>query len=442
MPRSLVLFFYNILLPVFFVVAFPAWLLKMWKRGGCGTGLLERFAKFRVAASEEPKGVVYVHAVSVGEVLIAMKLIGTWLEKHPEEKFVLAATTSTGHAVAREKAPRSVRVIYSPLDFGWIVRAVFRRFRPQQVVLIEAEAWPNLLYVAHRQGIPVSMVNARLSRRSEARFRKFAALVHPLFKMIDLVCVQDDGDARRFESLGIGAEKIHTTGSIKFDPSGGPLPRRRDGFQAMLDDFAGPRPGRRPVVLAASTHAGEEKLLGQALLAADGEPRPLWVVVPRHAERRAAVAADLQAVGFEVVLRSDYHPPRDPASACLVIDSTGELRDWTAHADLVLIGKSWLGEGGQNPAEAITAGVPVFCGPNMGNFEPLVSMLKEAGGIRVLASADGLGRSVNELLQDPTMAAEMSQQAKIVLAHHNNAVEKTIKLLYLNASVSKPNMQK
>ena len=388
MARPLVLFIYNILLPVFFIVAFPAWLLKMWKRGGYGTGLSERFARFSIPASDEPKNAVYVHAVSVGEVLIALKLIEAWLVTHPEEKFVLAATTSTGHAVAREKSPERVRVIYSPLDFGFILRAVFRRFSPQHIVLIESEAWPNLLNTARRQNIKVSMVNARLSKRSEARFLKFSALVTPLFNMNDRVCVQNEGDAKRFENLGISSEKIIVTGSIKFDLSGGAMPQKRDSFQAMLDDFG----AARPVVLFASTHAGEERLLGEACRTSETDH--LYVVVPRHAERRAEVTADLKAAGFEVILRSDYHPPKTPETACLVIDTTGELRDWTAHADLVVIGKSWLGEGGQNPAEAIAAGIPVVCGPNMGNFEPLVSMLKEAGGIKILPSASELGAVV------------------------------------------------
>jgi len=434
MSRPLVLFLYNILLPVFFIVAFPAWLLKMWKRGGYGTGLSERFARFNTPASDEPKNGVYVHAVSVGEVLIALKLIEAWLVTHPEENFVLAATTSTGHAVAREKSPERVRVIYSPLDFGFIVRAVFRRFCPQQIVLIEAEAWPNLLNIARRHKIHVSMVNARLSKRSEARFQNFAALVTPLFSMIDRVCVQNEGDAKRFENLGIGSEKIVVTGSIKFDPSGGALPQKRDSFQTMLDDFG----TARPVVLSASTHAGEEVLIGEACRASETDL--LYVVVPRHAERRAEVSTDLKAAGFEVILRSDYHPPKTPKKACLVIDTTGELRDWTAHADLVVIGKSWLGEGGQNPAEAIAAGIPVICGPNMGNFEPLVSRLKEAGGIKMLPSACELGSVIHELMNEPVKVSEMSERAKIVLANHENAVEKTIELLHLNASVRMRNV--
>ncbi len=439
MSRSLVLIIYNLLLPVFFIVAFPAWLLKMWRRGGYGTGLSERFGHFSIDPSSEPRDVIYIHAVSVGEVFIALKLISQWMEQEPDLKVVLAATTSTGHAVARENAPAAVRVIYSPLDFGCILRGVMRRFEPRQLVLIEAEVWPNLVNTARRMGIPVAMVNARLSRRSEKRFMKYRAWVQPWFAMVDLVCVQHEGDARRFENLGIPRSKIHVTGSIKFDPSGGKAPCKRPEFQTLLDDFAPHTGGARQVVLIASSHAGEEKLIGQSLLESGSEA--LLVVVPRHAERRAEVVADLEASGFEVVLRSQYQPPEDAAKACLVIDATGELCDWTAHADLVLIGKSWLAQGGQNPAEAIMAGVPVITGPHMGNFEPLASMLRDANAITTMVNPSGLARVIKDLLGDRGRARDMAQRALGVLAGHEKAVQKTIELLHMNASVSRGNMQ-
>ncbi|MGB2351311.1 MAG: 3-deoxy-D-manno-octulosonic acid transferase [Akkermansiaceae bacterium] len=440
MSRSLVLIIYNLLLPVFFIVAFPAWLLKMWRRGGYGSGLLERFGKFSTESSSEPRDVVYLHAVSVGEVFIALKLINQWSQKEPDLKFVLAATTSTGHAVARENAPDAVRVIYSPLDFGWIVRSVMRRFGPRQLVLIEAEVWPNLVNMVRRMGIPLAMVNARLSRRSEKRFMKYRAWVQPWFEMLDLVCVQDEGDAKRFEALGIPAANIHVTGSIKFDPAGGKAPSRRAEFQTILDDFAHDAGVARPVVLIASSHAGEEKLIADALLKSGSDA--LLVVVPRHAERRSEVVAELESSGFEVVLRSQYHAPRDDSKACLVIDVTGELCDWTAHADIVVIGKSWLAQGGQNPAEAIMAGVPVITGPHMGNFEPLVTALHDAEAITMLSDPAGLASSIKEMLEHPELAGEMSRRALDVLTSHKKAVQKTIQLLDMNASVSQGNMQK
>ena len=165
------------------------------------------------------------------------------------------------------------------------------------------------------------------------------------------------------------------------------------------------------------------------------------MVVPRHAERRAEVVADLESSGFEVVLSSQYQAPENAANACLLVDTTGELCDWTAHADVVVIGKSWLAQGGQNPAEAIAAGVAVITGPHMGNFEPLVTMLRDAGGITMLSSTKELGKALQDVLADPEHADQVCQRAKSVLANHLNAVQKTIELLDMNASVSRGNMQ-
>ena len=439
MSRSLVLLIYNLLLPVFFILAFPAWLLKMWKRGGYGTGLMERFGSFKVEASMEHRDGIYIHAVSVGEVFIAIKLIKQWLKVDPSLQVVLAATTSTGHEVARQNVPTGVRVIYSPLDFNAVVVAVLSRFQPRQIVLIEAEVWPNFVNTARQMKIPVAMINARLSKRSELRFKKFAAFVEPLFEMVSMVCVQNQEDAERFAGLGINQSQIHVTGSVKFDPSGGAAPQKREALQAMLADFSMGDESDRQVVLIASSHDGEEKLLANAVQSSLADA--LLVIVPRHAERRAQVVADLESSGFEVVLSSQYHAPIDLAKACLVVDTTGELCDWTAHADVVVIGKSWLAQGGQNPAEAIIAEVPVITGPHMGNFEPLVTRLREAEGIMELSSADELGHAVKDLLADREQVRRICQRAKKVLAEHENAVQQTIELLNMNASVSRGNVQ-
>ncbi|MGB0991060.1 MAG: 3-deoxy-D-manno-octulosonic acid transferase [Akkermansiaceae bacterium] len=418
---------YNLALPLLFLVAFPAWLIKMWKRGGYGTGLLERLAIFKGPASDRSKGGIYVHAVSVGETLIATKLLDALLEHSPNEKIILAATTATGHEVARKwAAPNNqVTVIYSPVDFPWVVRKTFKRFSPRQIVLIESEVWPNMLRVAKRMDMAIVMANARLSARSERRFLKLSAVVRPLYNMIDHVCVQSEIDAARFRNLGVLEEKIHLTGSIKFDPQNGTQPQKREEFQDIINDFG----VSRPIILTASTHAGEEALIGKQIR--ESLPNALAVIVPRHAERRGEVVADLQSCGYTPILRTAYNTPSHPQDACLVIDTTGELRDWTAHADVVIIGKSWLGEGGQNPAEAIMAGVPLVCGPNMQNFEPLMTELRNAKGVKMLDSAGALPAALSELVGNTTLTKQITDSAKEVLASHSEAVEKTLQLLDL-----------
>ena len=421
MPFRLVLGLYRLLLPVFFLFVLPGWILRMGRRGGFGSGLRERFSIYPRPEEEEPCGAVHIHSVSVGETLLALKLIRAWQARVPGKRFVLATGTATGHAVAKEAALDEVRVTYAPVDFPICVNRYMKRFEPARLVLVEGEAWPHLLLACRKRGIPVALLNARLSPRSERRYRKVASIVRPVFGILDAVAAQEEADVPRWEALGVARGKITVTGSSKFDPVAAVMPAQRAAFAAMLANFG----TGRPVVLAASTHAGEEAWVGNAIRGTTA----LYAVVPRHAERRAEVRAELEAADFEVIQRSILHPPSDPARACFMIDSTGELRDWTAHADLVVIGKSILGKGGQNPAEAILARKPLLFGPHMENFEPLATSLVNAGGALRFENAEALKRHVVELLGDPDRRERMSDAATRVLASHTGATQRMIDLL-------------
>jgi 3-deoxy-D-manno-octulosonic-acid transferase len=421
MRFHLALILYRLLLPLLFIVAFPGWILKMIRRGGFGTRLGERAAIYTTPLDHEPCGAIHVHAISVGEALIALKLLREWQRVDPDQKFVLAVGTATGHAVATEAGLENLRITYSPLDFPGMVRRYLNRFEPSQIVLIEGEIWPGMLRACRSRNIPVRLVNARLSPRSARRYRKFKNWLAPLFGQLDLAALQENGDAAIWQDLGVSPEKIHVTGSIKFDPGSGPVPALRPDFQNLLDAF-----GARPVVLVASTHIGEEAWIAEAIRAA--APHALIAIVPRHAERRAEVKADLEKSGFDVILRSAFQPPKNPATACFVIDSTGELRDWTAHADAVIIGKSFLAIGGQNPAEAILAHKPVIFGPHMENFEPLVSRLIAAEGCLRTPDQAELSAAVRQSL-DPVIAKQLTFAAFSVLNHHQGATSRVVSLL-------------
>ena len=418
------LWIYRLLLPLLFLAAFPGWIVKMLRRGGFGTALGERLAIYGTDSDFEPCGAVHVHAVSVGESLLALKLIREWKAAEPDRRFVLATGTATGHAVATAAAVDGLRVTYAPLDFRWMVRRYFGRFEPSQVVLIEGEAWPHLLMECRKRSIPISLVNARMSPRSARRYRKAAGWIRPLFGMLDAVAVQEAEDVSIWKDLGVAEENIHLTGSLKFDPGGGEMPAKRAEFSDLLEHFG----KGRPVVLAASTHAGEDAWIAEAIR--DAAPEALPVIVPRHAERRGEVRAELEAGGFEVVARSAFHDPvrSVDGSVVFLIDSTGELKDWTAHADVVIIGKSFFAEGGQNPAEAILAGKPVICGPHMENFEPLASRLAKEKGCLVAGDAKGLRDAIRAALE-PAKAAELTDRASRLLGPHHGATERTIQLL-------------
>lgn len=430
-----VMLLYRLLLPVLLVAAFPGWIVKMLRRGGFRTRLGERAAIYRKDAGDEPPGAVHLHAVSVGEALLAIKMIRVWSAREPGRRFVLATGTATGHAVAADAALPGVRVTYSPLDMTSMVRRYLDRFRPSRIVLIEAEVWPHLLIECRKRGIPVSLANARMSPRSARRYRRFARNLRPLFSMLDAVAVQEADDAEIWQELGVEPSRIHHTGSMKFDPGSAIMPEMRAEFQEILDAFG----KGRPVILAASTHAGEDAWIASAV--ADAVPHALPVVVPRHAERRAEVRGELERAGFHVVMRSAGVPSAPVVAAgegraVLLVDSTGELRDWTAHADAVIIGKSILANGGQNPAEAILAGKPVVFGPHMENFQPLASHLAAAGACLQADDMAGLQAAIRSTL-DPENAAAMTRQASGILARHNGATDRMVVLFSMPGNPEK-----
>lgn len=407
---------YQILLPLYLLAALPAWLVKMVRRGGLGSGLVERAGIYREDLEFEPCGAIHVHAVSVGETMLALKLISAWQKRDPEVDFVLAVGTSTGHAVARDMAPCGVRVVYQPIDLRFAIQRYLKRFEPAQLVLIEGEMWPNLMANCTRCQIPIHLVNARMSPRSRRRYQRFARWVRPVFSQLTAVAVQDPADEAIWQQFGV--ERVVTTGSLKFDSAQHAPPRQRDAFAAILELCR----SNRPVVLAASTHRGEEVAMAEAIREIGGLP----VIAPRHAERRREVARELSAAGFEVILRSQAAPPADAERACLLVDTTGELRDWTAHADVVVMGKSFASIGGQNPAEAVEARVPVVFGPHMENFEPLASQLVGHGGAVRVEGFHALPQALRFAMDSSKLLVVPASE---VLDWHAGASERMLDLL-------------
>jgi 3-deoxy-D-manno-octulosonic-acid transferase len=255
------------------------------------------------------------------------------------------------------------------------------------------------------------------------RFNRFASLLRPFFSKLACVCIQENEHRSIWEKLGITPEKIHLTGSIKFDPQSATPPQQRADFREMLDSFG----KGRPVILAASTFPGEEVLIASAIREAD--PNALPVIVPRHAERRLEVFQTLNQAGFQVTLRSAFETPLQPDHAVFVIDTTGELATWTAHANVVIIGKSFLSTGGQNPAEAILANKPLILGPHMENFQPLVRHLHAENGAILACDRKEISLAILRML-DPALAEKLARRATEVLAIHNGATQRHLKVLH------------
>ena len=435
--RSLSLTLYNALLPLGLLFMAPAALLKLRRRGGRWSDFGQRFGRWnaeRLGAirSLPREGLIWMHAVSVGEVGVATKLMAELLRQRPDQGIVLTTTTPTGYRLAFEweqAHPQRVVALYSPLDLPWVARRVLKELRPAQIVLVEAEVWPNIVSQALDAAIPVTLVNARLSARSERRFRKFSTLIAPVFGMLSRVCVQDQEDVGRWAGLGVARDRITLTGSIKYDPQGAePSPSKVEKLRLVLQrvGLAG-----RPLILAASTHAGEERELARVYQQLSAHHPDLGLlVVPRHYERGPQVLAELQELGLRPVLRSSMGDDGGLSTTnVLIIDSTGELKAWQEHATIVVIGKSFLAEGGQNPAEAVMAGKPVLFGPHMENFLPLVKLLLEAQGAWQLPGLEDLGKALNDLLRNPGRGQQMAQRGRQALMRHQEATLKTASLL-------------
>lgn len=370
---------------------------------------------------------LWLHGVSVGEVNLLGVLLNQIESRWPDIECVISTTTRTGYELALKKyTPRCV--FYCPLDFTWATRRALRRIRPQALLLAELELWPNLLAEARRQGVRTMIVNGRLSERSARGYGRVRRLMRGTLGNLDRIGAQTEEYARRFSSLGARSEQLLVTGSLKFEG----VETNRDNRQTReLRQLAGLRPDDI-VFLAGSTSAPEEELALNAFqqLAPDW-PKLKWVVVPRHPERFAEVAALLDRAGLAWQRRSelDAQHSADPSTRVLLVDTVGELRAWWGVADIGFVGGSFGARGGQSMIEPAAYGVAVAFGPRTHNFREVVEMLLAEHAGRVVHSNTELTQFVRECLMAPQDAREMGQRAQRLIQRQAGAAETTMRAL-------------
>jgi 3-deoxy-D-manno-octulosonic-acid transferase len=421
-------FLYNLLWPLGLLFFLPGYLVKMFRRGNYRHKFGQRFGIYDVDLRARLSGQksTWLHAVSVGEVMIALKLAKAIRALGADARFVLTTTTTTGFAFASKSAPSWIEVLYTPLDFWPIMRRAFATIRPAKIVLVEAEVWPNLAAEARRRRIPLALVNARLSPRSEKRFRRFRFFVTPTFRLLDLVCVPEPQDVDRWAAIGVLPDRVQVVGSVKYDPEDINVDPTRP--ERVLRELGIDR--SRPVILGGSTHAGEEEILAEAFLRWRQEfPSIFLIIAPRHVERALEIQLQLERRGLRVTLRSRSAPTRDASPDCMILDTTGELHDWYGVADAVFVGKSLTAHGGQNPVEAIAAGKPIVFGPHMENFAMLARSLVVQRGVIEVTSAPELQGAVADLLRDSSLRETLVQNARVVLSGHRGATSRTAALI-------------
>jgi 3-deoxy-D-manno-octulosonic-acid transferase len=423
-------FIYNLLWPIGLLFFLPGYFAKMIRRGGYRDkfgqrlGIYDRELRDRLSKQRS----TWLHAVSVGEVNVALKLANAMRVLEPHLHCILTTTTTTGFALARKNAPPWMEVIYTPLDYWPIMRRAFSVIRPARIVLVEAEVWPNLTAAAHARRIPLALVNARLSLRSERRYGRFRFFVAPTFRLLDLVCVPERQDIERWAALGVARNRIHVTGSIKFD---------RDVQAEIQSVSASPRqvlPASDSdsfVLFGGSTHRGEEEILARVFLQLRQQfPALRLFIAPRHVERLTEIRAQLGALPLRVVLASEALAGGAADADCLLLDTTGELQRWYDIATVVFIGKSLTAHGGQNPVEPIFAGKPVVFGQHMENFATLAKTLVSNNGAIQVGDTESLYRAVAELLRDGDARKRLVQNAHTALSEHQGATARAAALIH------------
>jgi 3-deoxy-D-manno-octulosonic-acid transferase len=429
MGSTVIRFIYNLFWPLGLLIFLPGYIAKMIRRGGYREKFGQRVGIYDVEVRSRLSNQrsTWLHAVSVGEVNIALKLANTLRAIEPDLHCVLTTTTTTGFALARKTAPAWIEVMYTPLDYWPIMLRAFSVIRPTRIVLVEAEVWPNLVAAAHVRRIPLALVNARLSRRSERRYRRFRFFIAPTFRLLDLVCVPEPHDIERWTALGVARNRIHVTGSIKFDSD---VQTQSISVAAPLWD-ASDETTERLVLFGGSTHRGEEEILARVFLRLREQfPSLRLFIAPRHVERLQEITAELCALPLRVKLTSETVTRGAADAECMLLDTTGELQRWYGIATVVFIGKSLTAHGGQNPVEPILAGKPVVFGPHMENFATLAEALVSNSAAVQVNDTESLVRTVAELLRDNEARERLVQNAHAALSEHKGATARAAMLVH------------
>ncbi|MBI5752552.1 MAG: lipid IV(A) 3-deoxy-D-manno-octulosonic acid transferase [Hydrogenophilales bacterium] len=371
----------------------------------------ERFG-FYCTATTHP--MIWIHAVSVGETRAATPLIDALQARYPTHRILLTCMTPTGRAAGNQLYGARVTQVYLPYDYPGAVRRFLTCFQPSFGLLMETELWPNLIAACKTRGVPLALINARLSEKSARGYAHFGSLISAALENLPLICAQSAADAERLQQLG--ATNVSITGNLKFDVA----PPTDIAEQAKhLRELLG---NERRVLLAASTREGEEALLLDAFSA---QSNFLLVIVPRHPQRFDDVAALLAALNIPYQRRSENAPIRAETRVVLG-DSMGEMFTYYGAADVAIIGGSLLPYGGQNLIEACALGVPVIIGPHTYNFTQVAQDAIAAGAALRVVDASAAMAQAQRLLEDTKAEKQMSNAAREFAAAHRGAVEKTI----------------
>jgi 3-deoxy-D-manno-octulosonic-acid transferase len=422
---------YSSLLLAVLVVGAPYWLVRMATSGRYRAGLRGRlgFVPVELRAAVGGQRVIWVHAVSVGEVMAATQLIRELKAALPGWVVAVSTTTETGQRLAKDRLAGSP-VFYLPLDFKFAVRRYLRVLQPKMLVLMESELWPRLIEECAKGSVPVAVVNARVSDRSFPRYMRLRRLWRPFFEMISLFLAQSKETAERLVKIGAPMERVKVTGNLKYDV--------RVGTESALTKMLREKlPVGARVVVCGSTLEGEEKILLEAwpaLLAK--EPNAVLVLAPRHPDRFSAVAGMVSANNFRLVRASEFREENVgklttlavDAGSIFLLDTIGDLASMYGLGSVAFVGGSLVSAGGHNPLEPAQFGVPVVMGPSFQNFRNIVQTMLDANALRIVSAMD-VGAELTMLLQSAEDATALGERGRAVFEAQAGATARTVQLL-------------
>lgn len=374
---------------------------------------------------------IWLHAISVGEILSAIPLAQSIKSRFPDYPLVVSASTHTGFEIAKKRLAKTCdAIVLFPYDFVWSVKRIIKGIDPAIFILFESDIWPNFLFEIRKRGTPALFVNGRISPRSFKRYKKISFFMEWVFSNLSWLCLQTQKDADRFAEIGAPRKRIEVTGNIKFDL---PLETMPDAERMRLRESLGIAKNSK-IFLAGSTHTGEEELLAHPLKELKQRfPDLVTLIVPRHPDRAESIKRLLADADLPSTLKTALKPRPGGAHGIppevIIVDTLGELRRLYAIADTVFVGGSLIKHGGHNPIEPAMFKKPILFGPHMHNFEWIANTLVQAQGAIMVEDANHLLKAATTILSDPTAAKTVGDQAYKVLQENRGAVEKTLKVI-------------
>lgn len=416
---------YSGLLLAVLVAGAPYWIVRMATSGRYRAGLAGRLGRVpdELRAAVAGRDVIWLHAVSVGEVMAATQLIRELRAALPGWVIAVSTTTATGQRLARERLPESP-VFYLPLDFAFVIRRYLRVLHPKTLVLMESELWPNLIDQCARGGIPIAVVNARISDRSLPRYLWLRRLWRPLLAKISLYLAQSQENADRLLRIGAPADRVMVAGNLKYDVRAAAANDLTESLRANL-------PTDAPVIVCGSTLEGEERMLLDAWpTVLEAEPRAVMVLAPRHPDRFASVANLIAERGFPVRRASEFRQNPEPVSPASVflLDTIGDLASIYSLGTLAFVGGSLIPSGGHNPLEPAQFGVPVLVGPSFQNFREIVDAMQASNAIRIVP-AENLAATIVDLLRHTSETQKLGERGREVFESQSGATKRTVAAL-------------